>query len=173
MRLGSGDLDALARQARAILDRAGFAEARIVASGGLDEIAVDALVRAGAPIDVFAVGSKIGVSADAPALDTAYKLVEYDGLPVMKLSTGKVTLPGPKQAFRRAGVDDVLGVRGEALPGEPDWRAARDRFASDLRWLPDSARRLSDPVVPEVRLSRRLGELAERVRAQLRTTGSP
>jgi nicotinate phosphoribosyltransferase len=97
VRLDSGDLGNLAHQTRADLDAAGLPDTTIVVSGGLDEYAVDELVLGGAPVDVYAVGTKIGVSADAPYLDTAYKLVEYDGRPVMKLSTAKVTLPGPKQ----------------------------------------------------------------------------
>ncbi|MGZ8585860.1 MAG: nicotinate phosphoribosyltransferase, partial [Actinomycetota bacterium] len=77
IRLDSGDLDALSRESRAILDRAGLSGVRIFVSGGLDEVEVDRLVRAQAPIDAFGVGTRIGVSADAPTLDSAYKLVEY------------------------------------------------------------------------------------------------
>jgi nicotinate phosphoribosyltransferase len=54
---------------------------RIIVSGGLDENDVDALTRVGAPVDVFAVGTKVGVAADAPVLDAAYKLVAYGGRP--------------------------------------------------------------------------------------------
>lgn len=100
VRLDSGDLLALARGARSILDEAGFPEIHIVASGGLDEYEVDRLVLSGAPIDTFAVGTKVGVSADAPWTDCAYKLVEYAGRPLLKLSAGKQTLPGGKQVFR-------------------------------------------------------------------------
>lgn len=113
IRLDSGDLGKLARQARALLDAAGLPGVRIVASGGLDEYAVAGLVRSEAPIDVYAVGTKVGVAADAPALDAAYKLVEYDGRPVMKLSSAKMTTPGRKQVFRRPGRPDVIALRGE------------------------------------------------------------
>ena len=95
VRLDSGDLDALSRQARAILDEAGLTHVRIFASGGLDETDVDRLVTAGAPIDSFGVGTRVGVSADAPYLDSVYKLVEYDGRPVLKLSAEKSTEPVP------------------------------------------------------------------------------
>ena len=94
VRLDSGDLDALARGARALLDEAGLAQARIFASGGLDELEVHELVRAGAPVDAFGIGTQMGVSADAPYVDSVYKLVEYDGRPVMKLSSAKVSPPG-------------------------------------------------------------------------------
>ncbi len=100
VRLDSGDLDVLARGARALLDEAGLPEARIFASGGLDELEVHELVRAGAPVDAFGIGTQLGVSADAPYVDSVYKLVEYDGRPVMKLSSAKVSPPGRKQVWR-------------------------------------------------------------------------
>jgi nicotinate phosphoribosyltransferase len=93
VRLDSGDLGALVLRARALRDAAGLPDVRIIASGGLDEYAVDELVRSGAPIDVYAVGTRVGVSADAPFLDSAYKMVEYDGRPVMKLSSAKMRPP--------------------------------------------------------------------------------
>ena len=72
------------------------------------------LVAQGAPIDVAGVGTRMGVSADAPSLDSAYKLVEYAGRPVRKLSPGKATLPGRKQVWRRTPIGvDVLGLRDE------------------------------------------------------------
>jgi nicotinate phosphoribosyltransferase len=123
VRLDSGDLLELSRAARRLLDEAGLAQVGIFASGGLDERAVDRLVRAGAPIGGFGVGTAMGVSEDAPALDVAYKLVSYEGRERLKLSPGKELLPGPKQAFRveRGGKaeHDVLGRRGEELPGRP------------------------------------------------------
>ena len=73
VRLDSGDLDALAR-ARALLDEAGLLDARIFASGGLDELQVDGWWRRGA-VDAFGVGTQMGVSADAPYVDSVYKLM--------------------------------------------------------------------------------------------------
>jgi nicotinate phosphoribosyltransferase len=123
IRLDSGDLGALARQARTVLDQAGLRRLEIFASGGLDEQEVAALVAAGAPIDAFGVGTAMGVSADAPALDMAYKLVRYAGQDRFKLSAGKALLPGAKQVFRveHAGLaeKDVLGRREERGPGRP------------------------------------------------------
>ncbi|WP_424887066.1 nicotinate phosphoribosyltransferase [Streptomyces sp. XH2] len=190
IRLDSGDLGALAVSSRRILDAAGLHEVRIVASGGLDEYAVDRLVRSGAPIDTYAVGTKVGVSADAPYLDSAYKLVEYDGRPVMKLSSAKVTAPGRKQVFRLPGYADVIGLIDEAPPpdGEPLLETvmrhgrrtrpgsrrsrlddARGRFAHDLTALPAGARRITSPVAPEAVLSQPLTELAARVRHRIET----
>ena len=93
VRLDSGDLEQLARQARGILDQAGLEQVRIFASGGLDEHDVDHLVRSGAPIDAFGVGTRLGVSADAPYLDTVYKLVAYGDRAVAKLSLPPSTPP--------------------------------------------------------------------------------
>ena len=100
VRLDSGDLDRLSREVRRILDHAGLRQAKIFASGGLDEHEVAELVRAGAPVDAFGIGTQMGVSADAPYVDTVYKLVEYDGRPVLKLSPAKATAPGAKQVWR-------------------------------------------------------------------------
>ena len=101
VRLDSGDIDDLSRRARAMLDDAGLPHVQVFASGGLDEYSIDSLLNGGAPIGGFGVGTRAGTSADAPFTDFVYKLVEYDGQPVMKLSEDKVTLPGPKQVFRR------------------------------------------------------------------------
>ena len=100
VRLDSGDLDDLSRRARAMLDDAGLHHVQVFASGGLDEYSIDRLVNAGAPIGGFGVGTRAGTSADAPFTDFVYKLVQYDGQPVMKLSEDKATLPGPKQVYR-------------------------------------------------------------------------
>jgi nicotinate phosphoribosyltransferase len=118
IRLDSGDLLELSRQARMIMDQAGLHQVQIFASGGLNEYKVDELVRAGAPIDGFGVGTDMSVSADAPALDIAYKLCEFAGEGRLKLSAGKRTLPGRKQVFRRA-EGDVIARRDERLAGEP------------------------------------------------------
>ena len=135
VRLDSGDLDRLAREARELLDAAGLTTARIFASGGLDEHEVAELVRGGAPVDAFGIGTQLGVSADAPYLDTVYKLVEYDGQPTMKLSASKVTAPGAKQVWRGPG-EDLLGLsergRSERMgtapaPGDGRGRASRGR----------------------------------------------
>ena len=123
VRLDSGDLAGLAREARTILDAAGLARLQIFASGGLDEYEIDRLVRTGVPIDAFGIGTDMSVSADAPALDIAYKLTEYAGVGRMKLSPGKRTLPGRKQVFRtfRDGLasGDVITRHDERLLGVP------------------------------------------------------
>jgi nicotinate phosphoribosyltransferase len=137
IRLDSGDLASLAPLARGMLDAAGLDVVRIVASGGLDEAEIDRLSRQGAPIDAFAVGTRVGMSADAPVLDMAYKLVAYDGRPCLKLSEGKVTLVGPKQVWRRRGeagrfAEDRIAVRDEGSPGS-DWEPLLEPVMRDGR----------------------------------------
>ncbi|MFI9617152.1 nicotinate phosphoribosyltransferase [Streptomyces sp. NPDC052023] len=185
VRLDSGDLRDLAARTRFLLDAEGLTDVRIVASGGLDEYAVDDLVRSGAPIDTYAVGTRVGVSADAPYLDSAYKMVEYEGRPVMKLSSAKVTAPGPKQVFRCPGYADVIGLADEQPPDggrplletvmrggqrtgtRPTLDECRERFAADLGGLPSAARRIRAPVAPRATASERLNALAARVRRRV------
>ncbi len=120
VRLDSGDLVDLSRGARAILDEAGLEAAIVFASGNLDEGEIERLLAAGAPIAGFGVGTRMGTSADAPSVDMVYKLVELDGRPVLKLSQGKATLPGPKQVWRLAEdgppASDVLGLASDDGP---------------------------------------------------------
>lgn len=124
VRIDSGDLDALSRSVRKILDRAPGPRIGIFVSGGLDEHDVARLVDSGAPVDGFGIGTSLDVSNDAPSLDCAYKLQEYDGRPRGKRSPGKETLPGRKQVFRRYAADgrlerDVVALVDEPRDGEP------------------------------------------------------
>ena len=122
VRLDSGDFDDLSRKVRKILNESGFDDVKILASGGLDEYELETLVNDGAPIDLFGVGTKAGVSADAPWSDMAYKLVCFDDRPVMKLSPEKMSLPGAKQVFRTKDANgmfakDIIALHDEELPG--------------------------------------------------------
>lgn len=190
IRLDSGDLETLARDSRTMLDRAGLANVRIFASGGLDEMQIDRLVRAGAPIDAFGVGTKLGVSADAPYLDSVYKLSAYGERPVLKLSPEKSTAPGAKQVFRGP-EGDTVALRDETAPegAEPLLRpvmlggqrtsgperlpTARARFEADSARLPEGARRMENPEPPEVRISGAVQRLAERARAAILGESEP
>ena len=177
VRLDSGDLAELARVARARLDEAGCADVRVIASGGLDEHQIAALLAGGAPIDGFGVGSDLGVSGDAPVLDTVYKLVEFDGRLVRKRSAGKETWPGAKQVWRRPDWSgDVLALADEgppddgALPllvevmsggartpaGREGLEEAAGRFALEWGTLPERARQLDQPQPLGVSPSRKL-----------------
>jgi len=187
VRLDSGKVSELAREVRRILDKAGLREVKIFVSGGLDEEKIAEMVKNEVPVEAFGVGTKMGVSADAPYLDLAYKLVEYEGRPCMKLSEGKLTYPGRKQVFRRWDEkgnfqEDELGLRDEALSGTPLLRCfmkggrlitslpglteIREHARRELESLPEDlreGRRRSEP-----RLSSKLRDLWRRTEEALR-----
>jgi nicotinate phosphoribosyltransferase len=123
VRLDSGDLVALAKEVRKILDDAGFPSAKIMATSDLNEDRIDDIIKAGAPIDAFGVGTELATSYDAPALAAVYKLVELDVDGVRrytaKYSPDKQTLPGAKQVFRYS-THDVVGCAGECGPDGSD-----------------------------------------------------
>ncbi len=189
VRLDSGDFDDLSRKVRGILDNAGLDYVRIVASGGLDEYELERLIEGGAPIDMFGVGTRVGVSADAPYCDMVYKMVCYDGRPVMKLSTGKSSLPGGKQIFRQYDGDgsmtgDVIALEDESLEsGEPLLQlamqngrrtiaaspidAARQRVADGLDALPDEYKRLRAPSRYPVSVSPAVRRLETQIRGEI------
>lgn len=174
VRLDSGDRLALSRATRELLDAAGMRDTAIVVSGDLEEHQIAGLVAAGAPVDVWGVGTDLGTSRDSPTVGGVYKLVadRRDGQwrPVAKRSPEKATLPGPKQVFRHiaGGVmrEDVLAVDGERLLGRPllqpvmrggrveladSLDALRARSAASLRALPQAR---PYPVVLSDRLAR-------------------
>ena len=113
IRIDSGDFGQEARQARIKLDTMGLTDVRIVASGGLDEYQIAQLVEANVPIDLFACGTSIVAPPDAATLDSAYKMVEYQGRPVAKRSVGKPSLPCRKQIWRTADSDLVTRFNHE------------------------------------------------------------
>jgi nicotinate phosphoribosyltransferase len=118
VRLDSGDLEDLSIRARRILDQNGLKEVAIFASGNLDEYRINELLRAGAPIDAFGVGTAMVTGGDAPSLDASYKLAEYGGVARLKMSQGKLSLPGRKQVFRAVNASggfyaDLIGLDDE------------------------------------------------------------
>jgi nicotinate phosphoribosyltransferase len=190
IRLDSGDLAELARESRQILDDGGLSHVRIVASGSLDEYRVRDIVRSGAPIDAFGVGTSMGTIADRPFLDSAYKLVSYDGRPRMKLAEAKANLPGLKQVFRvgegARTSHDVVGLVDEPPIGVPllrrlmqggkrtaagdgmrDLDAARNRASEGLSALDSRFLELETADQPfRVEVSRALEKLAAQVRSE-------
>lgn len=189
VRLDSGDFDELSRRVRTILDDSGLDYVKILASGGLDEYELETLVKAGAPIDLFGVGTKAGVSADAPWSDMAYKLVCFDGRPVMKLSPEKVSLPGAKQVFRTkdaAGMfaRDIIALDDEELPGglplleevmkdgrrtgpQVTLEEVRKRFQDDFAALDGRFKVLNNPPRFPVAISGKLERLTSEVREKV------
>lgn len=178
VRLDSGDFLNESKAVRRILDDAGLPEVRIVASGDLDEYRIQELRRAGAPIDAYGVGTQLGTSGDAPSLGGVYKLAEYRGLPRVKLSPEKATLPGRKQVHRFYGDDgyferDVLSLHGERFSGATPllqrvmhrgrrvWApeslmTAKERCRRAIALLPEDLRRIDACATGEVLVSERL-----------------
>ena len=115
IRLDSGDFLTYSKEARAILDAAGLRDAKIMASGDLDEWRIAELLAAGAPIDAFGVGTELATSGDAPSMGAIYKLVEVDRRDTAKWSEDKTSLPGRKQLFRFPD-RDVLALASEPPP---------------------------------------------------------
>ncbi len=190
IRLDSGDLAELAKQARRLLDDARLHHVKIFASSSLDEHAITDLLDREAPIDGFGVGTRMGTVADSPYLDTVYKLVEYAGKGRMKLALDKSTVPSRKQVFRvmEAGkaTRDVLALHDETLDGQPllqcvmrggqRTEAGRTRPLDDLRAhteaatarLPDHLLALEETDAPyPVVLSDRLRERRDVLRETL------
>ena len=172
-----------------MFDLAGLDHVKILASGGLDEFELETLVGAGAPIDLFGVGTKAGVSADAPGSDMAYKLVCYDGRPVMKLSEGKAYRPGAKQVFRLMDTGgmfsrDVIGTEDEEPVGgtrlleevmaggsrtapSPSLDEIRERFNQDFGRLDQRFKSLTNPPHYPVAASPSLERLTAKVQQSI------
>ena len=190
VRLDSGDFNSLSRQVRRVLNESGLEYVQILASGGLDEFQLEALVREAAPIDSFGVGTKAGVSADAPWSDMAYKLVCYGGRPVTKLSEGKGYFPGAKQVHRVSDPEgsfsrDIIATEDEGLPcGEPllepvvskgrrtnarpSLAEMRRRFVDDFQRLDGHFKELHNPPHYPVAHSSRLEKLAAEVQGAMK-----
>ena len=187
VRLDSGDFFHLSRVARGMLDEAGLGDAKIMVSGDLDEYGIRDLLAAGAPVDVFGVGTQLATSADAPAMATIYKIVEIDvgcGIKrfTAKMSEDKSTLPGAKQLFRFDDHDIVarsgecsngkamlrpVVLNGELVEPLPNLNAARARATESIAKLPAALRSL-EPAEPwPVRHSKDLTALIEQTRRNM------
>ena len=157
VRIDSGDLATLAWNVRGILDAGGLKDTGIFVSGGIDEQSLMAFAQLKAPIDGIGIGTSLTTSFDVPALDCAFKLQEYAGLPRRKRSTGKATWPGRKQVWRRHDsqgrmIGDTLSVADDKHQGEllihpvmsggrrvapqPSLKDIRDRTRRELERLP-------------------------------------
>jgi nicotinate phosphoribosyltransferase len=166
VRLDSGDLYQLSRQARAILDQQGLGDIAIFASGNLDEYRIADLIRAGAPIDAFGVGTALTVSDDAPSADYTYKLCDYLGRPRLKTSAGKGTVPGRKQVFR--GIDagghysqDLVGLVDESPSSVTrEFKPAVSRITPMLQPVFENGRRVGVPPTLDQARDHFMGEFA-------------
>ncbi len=193
VRLDSGDLVQLSKNVRGILDEGGLADVKIFGSGGIDEAELIHFRESGAPFDGFGIGTSLTTSIDLPALDCAYKLQEYDGLPRRKHSFGKATWPGRKQVWRNYGPDgrtsgDVITLEDDPQPGEPLLQPVmkagrrigpaptlaeiRVRAARELEKLPEPLRRLDPSASYPVTISEPLLRLAEETDRRLAQLGA-
>jgi nicotinate phosphoribosyltransferase len=184
VRIDSGDLGAMAKKVRGILDAGGLSDVIIVVSGGINEDVLQTMTASNVPIDGYGIGVNLDASIDAPSLDCAYKLQEYDGEPRRKLSEGKATWPGSKQVWRGFGADgrmsgDVLSHKSDTQAGEmmivpvmrkgkriaaaPTLGQIRERATRELARLPDALRRLEKAEDYTVRVSDKLKALAAQV----------
>jgi len=200
VRIDSGDLAEISKKVRALLDRKGLDYVKIFASGDLDEYKVRDLLRRGAKIDSFGVGTRMSTSEDRPYVDIIYKLSEKMDktgrfVPTMKLSKGKVTLPGRKQVFRvkdRNGnfVKDVIALHDEDVEGEPllikvieqgeivydlpSIEGIRKRSLESLSHLPEKYRRLRNaaryPIALSPKLKKLLRELTNELKNEVKHT---
>jgi nicotinate phosphoribosyltransferase len=193
VRLDSGDLEELAPQVRRILDEAGLRDAKIMATGDLDELKINELCAAGVPIDLFGAGTDLATSSDSPKIGVVYKLVELESGGVkrytLKLSEEKATLPGAKQIFRFPD-HDVLGLSHECIGAAdgtdsveallrpvilkgclveplPSAAEARDHAHRSLARLPLKLHSLFEREPYHVDLSAELRALADHVRGGL------
>ena len=189
VRIDSGKLGDLSTLVRGILDEGGLHETKIILSGDLDEYRVQEMLDAGVPVDAFGVGTQMGTSADSPFLGGVYKLVAEKGAPKVKLSTGKVTLPGLKQVHRFTSDErfhhDLIALEEEPIDGAvPLLRPAlrdgerlgdaeslsemRARCSAQLASLPPDLQDLNDAVTPyAVEVSAPLQKLAREARDQI------
>ena len=186
VRLDSGDLDILSRQVRQILDAAGLQHAKIMATNDLNEDRLAELVRFGAPIDAFGVGTELATSADSPTLSAVYKLVEIrrgDATHyTAKFSDDKITLPTAKQIYRRpdhdllANYDECsselhgevllrpIVMGGKLLEPLPSATQIQTYATSAIARLPREIRSLTHEAAYPVKVSPRILKLAETLR---------
>ena len=193
VRLDSGDIVALAKSVRAILDRGGLREVTIFASGGLDEDWLAAFARADAPIDGIGIGTSLTTSSDAPAIDCVYKLQEYAGLPRRKRSGNKATWPGRKQVWRRYDASacmagDIISHEDHDKAGEPlihpvmnngrrvvaspSLDGIRRHAKRELERLPEALRRLTPGARYPVEIADDLIKLAAAVDRRMQEHGA-
>ena len=120
IRLDSGDLAYFSKKARKLLDNAGLADVKIVASNQLDEKLIASLLEQDAPIDVFGVGTRLVTGGEQSALDGIYKLSSIGGVPTLKLSESeeKINFPGRKNVVRYINGDGKFAIDGVLLEDE-------------------------------------------------------
>jgi nicotinate phosphoribosyltransferase len=193
VRIDSGDLVQTSKRVRTLLDQNGLEYVTIFASGDLDEFKIAELQEKDAKIDAYGVGTKMGTSTDYPYIDVIYKLSEVTNnkgkfSPIMKLSEGKITLPGRKQVYRFTNnkgqyVKDVIALETEQIDGEPmlskvmengkiiqrmpATEEIRKIAAKNLSNLPEKCQKLANAEVYSVDLSQGLTDLITQLKKKI------
>jgi len=182
IRLDSGNVIKLSFLARKLLNEENMNYVQIIVSGGLDEYKIDEILSAGAPVDGFGVGTKVGTSADAPYIDFVYKLVEFNQKPVMKTSIGKKMYPGKKQVFRCSNFDilayfsetyegtpllDKYMENGKVVKRFPTLSEIREYTISQIEKLPKELLSIREKHQYPVKISEKLENLYEKVKKEL------
>ncbi len=192
VRIDSGDLAGLSRRVRRMLDDAGLGYVKIMLSGDLNEYRIKDIIHKGGSADIFGVGTDLGTSRDAPALGGIYKLVEDNLGPRMKLSKGKVTLPGKKSIFRVIGSDgkfkkDLITEekekpsikdgypllvkvmeKGNIIYDPPSLPKIRERFLENLGKLPDELKKIDEVNDYKVEISQSLKNIIRKLKLEIR-----
>ncbi len=196
VRLDSGDVARDSRWVRRELDRAGWKDVKVFASGDLDEYKIAKLGARGAKIDAFGVGTALATPGDAPQLSLIYKLVEVERggkvREAAKFSQAKVTYPGRKQVYRHARAGGEFAYDKVALEDEPangaeallvevmrggrrtapaeSLGALGERCAVGLARLPRRYLQIDRTVAYRVQYSKRLEAMLDQMRRRVRRT---
>jgi len=155
IRLDSGDLVELSEYARKYFEENGVGFLKIFASGDLDEFRIAKLLKAGAPIDGFGIGTRFAVSRAAPSVQIVYKIIRYGDKDLLKTSPGKESRPGLKSIIR---IKDELyqkDIVSSLQTDEQDLlkpfksaekiQTIRKRLSIELSLLDDSVKSIRNP----------------------------
>jgi nicotinate phosphoribosyltransferase len=182
VRIDSGDLISHAKKVRKILDKNGCNKVLIVASSDLNEYKIKEIIDQNAPIDAFGIGTELATSRDDPTLSAVYKLMEYNGIPRIKISEDKVTYPGKKQIYRiydNRGkfMEDILMLDDEPAPSNseallfpimekgkltyepPNLEEIQQYYLEKIKKLPNEYKKLEENQIFKLKISEKLIEL--------------
>ncbi len=190
VRIDSGDLIAHAKKVRKILDKNGCKKVLIVASSDLNEYKIKEIIDNNAPIDAFGIGTELATSRDDPTLAAVYKLIEYNGVPRIKISEEKMTYPGKKQIYRITDekgifIEDFLMLEDEPAPsnseallipimekGEliynlPNIDEIQHYYLENIKTLPDDYKKLVENHIFKLKISKNLQELTNTLKKKI------
>jgi nicotinate phosphoribosyltransferase len=155
VRIDSGDLTGLSKYARKYFDQNGVESLKVFVSGDLDEFRIAELLKAGAPIDGFGIGTRFAVSRSAPSVQIVYKIIRYGDKDLLKTSPEKESRPGRKSIIRlkdeyyqkdivcrlQSAEQDLL----QPFESAEKMQTIRERLANELSFLDDSVKAIRNP----------------------------